>query len=257
MYRQTDKILNELFVNDWQAVANGSIEQELYAYIDAELSGRDAQVEFPALFAEIVRSRRTQELYKELKTLLQAEKEGRLEVPPVHHRFNFAYLKTDLKTVAETEEKHIEAAPATSISIPWHFNKLGRLVIDFSTQLLDSLVPPTAQLAGIKSVRSKAGKTLVDYMLDAAKEDLQVQIVARELSSDPSLCTVTVKVDVPSRGGWPNLGETMVTLTIGAAEPKQSSQSQLTDAFGEAHFENINVTDLPNLQFEIDSDPSS
>ena len=257
-HRKTDKLLNELFDGDWRVAAIGSADHNLYAFVDAELSGQDAQAKFPTISAEIASNSQTRILYTELKELLLAESEGQLVAPPAH-RFNFAFLQTEAKVVAAPS-----AVSAAIASVPWRLNEVGRLVIEFSTQFLDSLVPPAPQFAGVKSVRSKAGKTLLDYMLGTEIDDLAVQIVARERSDDPSLCTVTVKVDIPSRGGWPHLGEIPVALTTNSTKSEQSrsmqsdsQQRQLTDAFGEVHFENVNVTDLPNLQFEIDSGTKS
>ena len=58
---------------------------------------------------------------------------------------------------------------------------------------------------------------------------------------------VIVEVSIPSRGGWPNLADTNVTLKRDDLE----LETQLTDAFGKAVFEGICTDDLAHLVFEI------
>jgi hypothetical protein len=69
------------------------------------------------------------------------------------------------------------------------------------------------------------------------------------MRGDPTRCTVIVKVNIPSRGGWPNLAGTEVMLKRGELE----LDTQTTDAYGEAVFERIATDDLAHLIFEITS----
>jgi hypothetical protein len=83
--------------------------------------------------------------------------------------------------------------------------------------------------------------------LKEAVEDLEVTITAEEMQADPTRCTVIVKVNVPSRGGWPNLAGTEVMLKRGQLE----LDTQTSDAYGEVVFEGIATDDLAHLVFEI------
>ncbi len=83
--------------------------------------------------------------------------------------------------------------------------------------------------------------------LKEAVEDLEVTITAEEAREDMAYCTVMVEVDIPSRGGWPNLADTEVTIKRGESEP----ETALTDAFGKAVFTGIATTELAHLVFEI------
>lgn len=139
--------------------------------------------------------------------------------------------------------------PAQPTGIHWRLDELGRLIIEFSTELVRAFQAPAYRpayaMAGVKS--DKASRTLCQLSLKEAVEDLEVTITAEETRGDPARCTVIVQVDIPSRGGWPNLADTEVTLK----RDERELETQLTDAFGKAVFEGIATDDLPHLVFEI------
>ena len=62
--------------------------------------------------------------------------------------------------------------------IPWRLNELGHLVIEFSAELVRSFQPPTYNVTGLKSVKPQ--KTLFQFSLEDAVEDLKVTITAEE-----------------------------------------------------------------------------
>lgn len=135
------------------------------------------------------------------------------------------------------------------VGIPWRLDELvGRLIIEFSAELLRALQPPAYQPA-YATIRRKSEKsrTLCQLVLKEAVKDLEVTITAEETRDDPSHCTVIVQVHIPSRGGWPNLADTEVVLK----RDERELETQLTDAFGEAVFEGIATDDLAHLVFEI------
>ena len=88
----------------------------------------------------------------------------------------------------------------------------------------------------------------LNYALTGQLDDLNVRINVEPSRRDPQRTTVEVEVDIPSRGGWPNLAGNVVTLGRGA---EQLLEEQETDAFGRALFEDVSVEDLPLLVFEI------
>ncbi len=85
------------------------------------------------------------------------------------------------------------------------------------------------------------------YELSDELEDLRVRIEAEPQRDDPQRMAVEVEVDIPSRGGWPHLAGTIVTLRRGEAVLDQ----QETDPFGKALFDDVPAADLPQLVFEI------
>lgn len=133
--------------------------------------------------------------------------------------------------------------------IPWRLDELGRLIIELSAELLRALQSPAYQsayaTAGLKS--DKSSRTLCLLSLKEAVKDLEVTITAEETRDDPTRCTVIVEVNIPSRGGWPNLADTEVVLK----RDERELETQRTDAFGEAVFEAIATDDLAHLVFEI------
>jgi hypothetical protein len=135
--------------------------------------------------------------------------------------------------------------PATSrpVKTPWRLDTLGRLVIEFSAELIRSLQPP-AYAAGLKSV---AGAEAVLLDVADATPDLHVTIAADRTRTAPAHYTLSVTVNIPSRGGWPHLVGSEVILKRGDLV----LATQTTDAFGIAVFGGIEESDLARLVFEI------
>ena len=127
---------------------------------------------------------------------------------------------------------------------PWRLDTLGRLVIQFSVDLLRSLQPPALQLSYLKGDAPAS----LSYALTDQIDDLIVRISVEPSRRDPQRTSVEVEVDIPSRGGWPNLAGSAVTLRRGA---EQLLEEQETDAFGKASFEDVSAEELPLLVFEI------
>ena len=59
---------------------------------------------------------------------------------------------------------------------------------------------------------------------------------------------LTVDVNIPSRGGWPELAGSRVTLRRN--DIKLATQE--TDAFGKAVFEGIAIAELPTFVIEVE-----
>lgn len=111
-----------------------------------------------------------------------------------------------------------------------------------------TLSPPPGQLAyGGKWRLGEGENNLVQVELKEGVEDLEVIVVVQEKVNDARHCTITVDVNIPSRGGWPNLGNTEVTLRKEGMELR----TRLTDAFGKAIFEDILRDELFDLDLEI------
>jgi uncharacterized protein YbaR (Trm112 family) len=152
------------------------------------------------------------------------------------------YPVPDLSFVSKKKER-----PAETISAPWHLDELGRLIIRFSADFLRTLQPPALQPA-YGMARVKAGEPpRVLWQFNLRVEDLDVTIIAEEKQGDPTHCRVMVQVSIPSRGGWPHLIDTEVTLK----RDEQTLQTQLTDAFGNVVFKGIDVDDVAHLVFEV------
>lgn len=209
-------------------------QEQLAAYVDAELAGQPAGVRFPTVAAHLGQCAACQQAYQELKALLTLEQNGRLAAPPVVPFFDFGYLPPR------------PARPATQpASRSWRWDELGRLVIRWTADLLASLPGPALQPAMLKS-GAPAG---LRYDLVGELDDLAVRIEADPQRGDPQRWTVEVAVDIPSRGGWPHLAGSIVALRRG----DETLDQQETDPFGKAVFENVSASDLPHLSFTIEA----
>jgi hypothetical protein len=87
--------------------------------------------------------------------------------------------------------------------------------------------------------------------IEDSGEDLAVKVDIQQMPNDPTQCIISVDAQIPSRGGWPNLGGTQVTLKRHAQELKIAE----TNPFGEVVFEGIDVEDLPNLAIVVKPSP--
>ena len=123
-------------------------------------------------------------------------------------------------------------------------NALGRLVIQFSADLLSALQPPALQPGYLKGNAPSS----LSYALTDQIDDLNVRIHVEASRRDPQTATLEVEVDIPSHGGWPNLAGSAVILRRG---PDELIDEQETDAFGKVSFEDVRAEDLPLLVFEI------
>ena len=136
-------------------------------------------------------------------------------------------------------------APQTT-SRAWGLDELGRLILEFSTELVSAWQLPAQAMAGLKS--EGAEKVLGQARWEREGVDLEVEIIAKTQPDEPSRCTIMVEANIPSRGGWPNLADTKVTLK---RRDKTELDMQLTNAFGQALFEGVDVDDLPELVFQV------
>ena len=196
----------------------------LAGYSDARLASEDTDHRFPAVRAHLMECPSCQTIYTELQALLAAEAAGTLVEPPLAPAFNFAYL-----------------SPPQAVGRPWRWDALGRLVIRFSTELLAALQTPALRPAYAYLKSSASGGWHMEA--GSAAEDLHVQVHVETQRRDPSLVTVELDVDIPSRGGWPHLADMRIALRRG----ETLLAEQLTDPFGKAVFENIPAAALPEL----------
>lgn len=131
----------------------------------------------------------------------------------------------------------------------WRLDELGRLIIHLSTGLLDRLrlPPPAPGLAWAGHKSAAAAPHTRSLTLSEVGEDLEVTIMVTALPTPPERAQITIEVRIPSRGGWPNLADSGVTMLRRNAP----AESQLTDAFGKAVFSGVAIVDLEGMEFVI------
>lgn len=207
----------------------------LSAYVDAELNGSDAASAFPTVHEHLAGCTTCGPIYAELKALLALEQSEELVMPPVAATFDFSYLPQPA-TMPESEPQ-----PSGQ---PWRLDALGRLIIQFSADLLRSLQGPSLQPGYLKGDASQP----LTYALTGTVADLDVRISAEPARRNPDRYDVEVDVDIPSRGGWPNLAGSVVVLLVQSEE----FDRQETDAFGKALFENVPADALPGVAIVVE-----
>jgi hypothetical protein len=220
-------LVRALSANEEDTLTCRECQDNLPDYLLAETEGQAAGARWRAVARHLEMCPHCSTAYATMAdlTVLAYGEQG--AEPPVFPEPDFSFL-------------HPETA-----KIPWHLNELKHLVIELSTELLEALPPPAPAVVGLKSHQSPQ-RVLCEFSLEEV-ENIVVKVTAEEKRNDPTHCTVSVTVDIPSRGGWPNLTGTLVTLK----KDQQDLTSQLTDAFGQAVFEDIVTDDLAHLAFEI------
>ena len=247
---KTRAILEAVFDEAPLAEPCQACQAGLAAYVDAELAGQPAAGLFPAVSEHLTTCAACRLELAELRSLLELERQGRLEQPPVPGEFDFGYLQigpfAEERSNLDIGDSQIGpfAEERSNRSGGWRMNALGRLVIQFSADLLSALQPPTLQPGYLKG----SAPSSLSYDLTDQIEDLNVRIHVEASRRDPQTATLEVEVDIPSHGGWPNLAGSAVILGRG---PDELIDEQETDAFGKVTFEDVRVEDLPLLIFEI------
>ena len=248
---KTRAILEAVFDEVPLAEACQACQAGLAAYVDAELAGQPAAGLFPAVSEHLTTCAACRLELAELRSLLELERQGRLEQPPVPGEFDFGYLQigpfAEERSNLDIGDSQIGpfAEERSNRSGGWRMNALGRLVIQFSADLLSALQPPALQPGYLKGNAPSS----LSYALTDQIDDLNVRIHVEASRRDPQTATVEVEVDIPSHGGWPNLAGSAVILRRG---PDELIDEQETDAFGKVTLEDVSVEDLPLLVFEIE-----
>jgi hypothetical protein len=243
--REKEKLLRmfeEVFNLEAQMISCDECGDQLGAYIDMELDGQDPASQLLDVSQHLQHCPDCRREYLEARDILEMDRRRELVEPPSYPTFDLSFL-----------ESQVAKPPATSPKPHWRWDQLGRLIIEFSAELLRALRLPTYRpaYAGARLKSERSSRILCQLSLKEAVEDLEVTITAEEMRADPAHCTVIVAVNIPSREGWPNLAGTEVMLKRGELE----LNTQTTDAYGEVVFEGIATDDLAHLVFEITPQP--
>jgi hypothetical protein len=118
----------------------------------------------------------------------------------------------------------------------------ARLRLKLSQPLLDLLPPPAGPALAF---RSDAGAALFELVLDEHDDTIERLTVSAYRATDER-CVVRVQVALRGRA-WPDLAGVPVALQAGG-----ENRAATTDAWGEAVFEDVPTTALPELAVEVD-----
>lgn len=213
--------------------------EALLVYIEAELAGRDAACAYPQTALALSRSAVWQQEYASLKPFLVWEAQGPLAQPPRPPRFDFSYLPAPAPVSTST--------PPLLPDLSWYWAQLGYLVVDLSDAVMRALQPAQPQPAQSFTRAAQGAKNVYHFTLENQLADLNFRLTIEREQPVGDQCQVIVDAEIPSRGGWPNLADTIVNLK----ESDTVVQSRLTDAFGRAVFPAVAVSQLPTLQVEV------
>lgn len=123
---------------------------------------------------------------------------------------------------------------------PWRYQP-GRLQIQLAA-LFGPLAHTPAAPAGVRA-QAPAGTARELRLPETVAADLRVTVTCQPMLDRPDRCAIVIRVEIPSRGGWPHLKGTRVTLQRGEAPLGELE----TDAFGTVVFPNLAVADLAEL----------
>jgi hypothetical protein len=152
-----------------------------------------------------------------------------------------------------------EEVPWTQdLGFKWRLGEARQVIIHFLSEVLsqtfsNSRQLPAGRLAYATARRGAEQSTRILGQLSLVElgHDLEVTIAAETKPDTSTTCTIIVEVDIPSRGGWPHLAKTEVTL-----KRKETTLAiRTTDTFGKAIFEGITSAELPLLIFTITPAP--
>lgn len=176
-------------------------------------------------------------LYRDSLQLARAERHALLEAPPVEAQFDFSYL--DARPTARPRSTPTAKPAANPL---WWIDEAGRLIVRFAADFLASLQPSALQPAYLKGAGQAASETI-----SIAAADLTVHLRVEPQAGESARCVIEAAVEIPSRGGWPNLAGIPVSLRHGERE----LAARETDAFGHVVFDNVPATDLGGLECVI------
>ena len=223
-------------------------QDEIIVYIEAELDGRNAAALFPQVDEQLTSCASCRVVYEEMKALLAMEQAGTLLDPPKAANLDLSFLPQPVSAEQEVGAVTVSAAGAGSTkahgaqSIQWILNDVGQMIITLSSEFMAAL-QPSPQLAHLKAAADElfvvTSPPIIDTMI--------VTLTARTKRRNQEQCVVGVAVDIPDRGGWPNLGNTQVRLFIGG----DTVAEQYTDAFGKVVFDEVAQADLGRIRVMV------
>lgn len=210
-------------------------QERLPEYLEALTSDHTADARWGQVKRHLETCPHCSEVYTDLLGMIAVAEGEQGEEPPEYPAPELSFLRPK-RTKSQKP-----------VAQPWYRYELGRLVIALSDELLRSLRPPQAAFAIARQKARVTQQMLWRLELTEAAVDLKVTITAQEARDDPSRCSVSVEVNIPNRGGWPNLARSEVTLSRG----NEILDVHETDAFGKALFVGIATEELPRLVFAI------
>ena len=235
MDKKFRRIIEELFGNDATTDFQPN-DHQLYVYAEAEAKGLTVATLFPDIHRYLQSIEMQDEHYQAIRTLIRLDLDNKLESPPHTVQFDFSYLPV----------------PAPPPTLPHWLIEKGKLLINFSEGLLDSLFnSQNTQLAFARanvksnSVRSNQSALLFETTMGDEQNGVMAKIQAKREQDESPIVGVTIKVEIVGRK-WPHLSKIPVEVALNDRKEKQ-----ITDAFGVTTFSKLPLDELPSLAIAI------
>ena len=235
MDKKFRRIIEELFGNDATTDFQPN-DHQLYVYAEAEAKGLTVATLFPDIHRYLQSIEMQDEHYQAIRTLIRLDLDDKLESPPHTVQFDFSYLPV----------------PAPPPTLPHWLIEKGKLLINFSEDLLDSLFnSQNVQLAFARanvksnSVRSNQSALLFETTMGDEQNGVMAKIQAKREQDESPIVGVTIKVEIVGRK-WPHLSKIPVEVALSDRKEKQ-----ITDAFGVTTFSKLPLDELPSLAIAI------
>jgi len=229
-------ILETLRIEAVDTITCQACEERLPEYMQAESEGVEGEAGWFAVTLHLKTCPHCMSEYESLRELIPLSTDDSSLV-------SILFPTPDLSFLKQGKPSHPRAAADF-----WYLNDLGRLVVNFSAELLASLELRPVALQGLKSGPSRL---LYEIDVSDAFEDFDVLIATEADQQDAGLCTIVVNVTSLDLE-WPELAGSQVMLR----RRNRESVTQETDPYGEAVFPKIEQSDLPHLAIEIKPGPA-
>ena len=198
---------------------------QLDAYIDAQINGEDYVGLFPEVAMRLDQSVELSEAYARLYEVAVQEtvdyQQQTTEVPQPDLSFLQPSLSERLQDVIE---------------------RVGNQVrVRLSDALLPLLEPPPSFEPAF---RAPDAERYSEHILHLDAEVFTLD--AYRDSAETTNCLLEITVEPPGKA-WPDLADSIVNVSAGSY-----AQQEQTDAFGQASFENVPITELASLELAIE-----
>lgn len=245
----TNSLLRFIFEEADETTVPNECDELLHAYIEFELAEGTAASKYPQVHECIETLPNFRLLYEEVKALLIAEKTSTFIDSPETAILPEAFVESFVRQKPEKIKQY---------RVQWNVTDAGRLIIQLTGKLVDSvrkhseLIPNSldvqkqASLILAGGVRSSP-RQLPQFELKGIVDDMEVEIKSQDSKQGADYCQIVVRVNIPSRGGWPNLADTEVVLR----QEKKQIGKRFTDAHGIVIFPTVLIEALDKLSFEI------
>jgi hypothetical protein len=236
--RSANYLLKAVIVAEEDDLTCEDCQEQLPEYLFAQISGLPADPAWRAIELHLSVCARCAKIAAELAELSAFGDRTSGVEPPAYPKPELSFLRAESMVPQPVQARW------------WQQDQIGRLLITLSEDLLHILQPPASQFA-FSAFPHKAGASpipLWQIALDKELDDLAIRVLAVQMPDDLRHCMLAVDVNIPSRGGWPELAGSRVTLRRNDIELAM----QETDAFGKTIFEGIAIADLPTLVIEVE-----